>query len=109
MKAQTSTLDINAIKSTALGLKDTKTSVTAVWDKLFKVPAKKRQKGIEDNTSGKYITPLVKDITTCGEYDKLAQSKRYVEKITMSDKLMPPPSHAHFSLLRELSPREDAS
>lgn len=75
IKAQTSTLDVNAIKSTALGLKDTQTSVTAVWDKLFKMPAKKRQKGIEENTGGKYITPLVKDLITCGEYDKLAQSK----------------------------------
>lgn len=49
--------------------------MSAVWDKLFKIPAKKRQKGLEDNTSGKYINPLVKDIITCGEYDRLAQSK----------------------------------
>jgi chromosome transmission fidelity protein 18 len=68
-------LDVNAIKSTALGLKDTQTSVSAVWDKLFKIPSKKRQKGIEDHTSGKYVTPLVKDIITCGEYDRLAQSE----------------------------------
>lgn len=46
VKSHTNTLDEKVIKSTALGLKDTSTSVTAVWDKLFKVPVKKRQKGI---------------------------------------------------------------
>lgn len=88
---------MNVLRSTALGLKDTQTSVTAVWDKLFKVPTKKRQKGLgmyfirlyssssdsqltlayvpEQHAEGKYVAPLVKDITTCGEYDKLAQSQ----------------------------------
>jgi chromosome transmission fidelity protein 18 len=54
IKSQTTTLDEKAIKSTALGLKDTSTSVTAVWDKLFKIPAKKRQKGVGQSLNGLY-------------------------------------------------------
>ena len=46
IKSQTNVLDDKVIRSTALGLKDTSTSVTAVWDKLFKVPNRKRPKGI---------------------------------------------------------------
>ena len=75
VRTQSDTLHEKMIRSTALGLKDTATSVTAVWDKLFRTPSKKRQKGIEEAIGDKYVSPLVKDISTCGEYDKLAQSK----------------------------------
>lgn len=46
IRRQTDNLDVRIIKQTALGLKDTSTSVLATWDKLFKIPAKKRLKGI---------------------------------------------------------------
>ena len=75
VRTQSDTLHEKMIRSTALGLKDTATSVTAVWDKLFRTPSKKRQKGIEEAIGDRYVSPLVKDISTCGEYDKLAQSK----------------------------------
>ena len=51
-------------------MKDTGTSVSAVWDRLFKKPNRKKGGG---STDEKYVHRLVKDVQTCGEYDKISQ------------------------------------
>jgi chromosome transmission fidelity protein 18 len=62
-----------AIKSSAVGLKDSGTTLQAVWNDIFiPVSAKVRRKtaGIDD---GKYVNRLVNVISTSGEYDKVVQ------------------------------------
>lgn len=54
-----------------VGMKDTGTSVSAVWDRLFKKP--QRKKGGGGDSDEKYVNRLVKDLSTCGEYDKISQ------------------------------------
>lgn len=94
IKSQTSTITESIIKSATIGSKDTGTSASAVWDRLFRIPNKKRtdRKGtftpvlpllryseilsaitVEDD--GKYVNRLFRDVLTCGEYDKLAQGE----------------------------------
>ena len=46
IRKQTDVLEEKVIKSTALGMKDMSTSVSAVWTKLFKIPGKKSKKGL---------------------------------------------------------------
>ena len=61
------------LRSSALGLKDTGTSLQTVWDSLtIPVAAKQRRKtqGIDD---GKYVDKLSFAIQACGDYDKLLQ------------------------------------
>ena len=66
-------LTSDMLKSSALGLKDTGTSLQTVWDALtIPVAAKQRRKtqGIDD---GKYVDKLSFAIQACGDYDKLLQ------------------------------------
>lgn len=51
-------------------MKDTGTSVGAVWDRLFKKPSRKKGGG---NPEDKYVNRIVRDVQTCGEYEKISQ------------------------------------
>ena len=70
IKRRSTVVDEVAIKTTMVGMKDTGTSVGAVWDRLFKKPNRKKGGG---STDEKYVHRLVKDVQTCGEYDKISQ------------------------------------
>lgn len=72
IKRRSTVVDEHAIKSTTIGMKDTGTSTTAVWDRLFKKPKRKKGGGGTDSDE-KYVNRLVRDIQTCGEYDKISQ------------------------------------
>lgn len=114
VRKQSDTLEAEAIKSAALGSKDTSASVSAIWDRLFKMPAKKRPKNTlsvnadtgraEDAADGRYVSSLSREISTCGEYDKLAQSEhdRCVKYPAATDVLFS-------SLLRELPQSEKSA
>lgn len=69
VKTKSSKVTEAIVKSAALGLKDTGTSASAVWDSLFKVPYDR--KGKSAGHDGKYIDRLIKEITTCGEYERI--------------------------------------
>lgn len=61
------------IRSSAVGLKDSGTTLQSVWNDLFiPVSAKARRKavGIDD---GKYVTRLVNTVQASGEYDRVVQ------------------------------------
>lgn len=70
IKRRSTVVDEHAIKSTMVGMKDTATSVSAVWDRLFKKPARRKGGGGDDD---KYVNRIVRDVQTCGEYDKISQ------------------------------------
>ncbi|GAA5970017.1 hypothetical protein JCM3765_007278 [Sporobolomyces pararoseus] len=69
IKRKGDVVDEKAIRSTSLGMKDTGTSSIQVLDRLFKKPS--RKKGV--STDDRYITRIVRDVQTSGEYEKIAQ------------------------------------
>ncbi|GAA6060295.1 hypothetical protein JCM10212_002936 [Sporobolomyces blumeae] len=69
IKRKGTVVDEQAIRSTSLGMKDTGTSSIQVVDRLFKKPP--RKKGVVDD--GRYVTRIVRDLQTSGEYEKIAQ------------------------------------
>jgi len=50
-------------------MKDTGTSSIQVLDRLFKKPS--RKKGV--STDDRYVSRVVRDVQTSGEYEKIAQ------------------------------------
>lgn len=50
-------------------MKDTGTSSTVVLDRLFKKPNRKKSGGTDD----KFVNRIVRDVQTCGEYEKISQ------------------------------------
>ena len=63
-------VDDAALRSAAVGSKDGGTSLGAVWDRLFRIPHDRKgaPTGTED---GRYVERVLKDVQTCGEYEKL--------------------------------------
>lgn len=53
-----------------VGLKDTGTSSTQVIERLFKKPPRKKGGGGSDD---RFINRIVRDVQTCGEYEKISQ------------------------------------
>ena len=72
-------MDEQAIRSTSLGMKDTGTSSIQVLDRLFKKPS--RKKGV--STDDRYITRIVRDVQTSGEYEKIAQGKSLSHSLSL--------------------------
>lgn len=81
-------MDEKIVKAATVGMKDTGTSASAVWDRLFRIPVNKKGKNQGRSASSgsnsqligctgdeKYVNRLVKDVSTCGEYDKLIQGQ----------------------------------
>lgn len=78
-----------AVRDNTVGAKDTGTSAAAVWHKLFKraydrkgktgtwgligVALPTKLKITAEVDQSKYVDRLVKDLSTCGEYDKIVQ------------------------------------
>ena len=62
-------VDESTIKSASIGSKDSGTSPSAVWDRLFRRTNPKQAQ----QTADRYVERLVRDVQTCGEYDKLVQ------------------------------------
>ncbi|BGO89065.1 Chromosome transmission fidelity protein 18 [Rhodotorula toruloides] len=75
IKRNGSTVDEHAIRSSALGQKDTGTSSSQVLDRLFKKPPRKRGAPSGDRVGAdeRYVARIVKDVQTSGEYEKIAQ------------------------------------
>ncbi|BGP22340.1 hypothetical protein Rt10032_c07g3187 [Rhodotorula toruloides] len=75
IKRNGSTVDERAIRSSALGQKDTGTSSSQVLDRLFKKPPRKRGAPSGDGVGAdeRYVARIVKDVQTSGEYEKIAQ------------------------------------
>ncbi|KAL7336329.1 hypothetical protein BJY59DRAFT_718395, partial [Rhodotorula toruloides] len=75
IKRNGSTVDEHAIRSSALGQKDTGTSSSQVLDRLFKKPPRKRGAPSGDGVGAdeRYVARIVKDVQTSGEYEKIAQ------------------------------------
>ncbi|GAA5833833.1 hypothetical protein JCM5353_003070 [Sporobolomyces roseus] len=69
IKRRGNVVDEQAIRSTSLGMKDTGTSSIQVLDRLFKKPS--RKKGV--STDDRYVSRVVRDVQTSGEYEKIAQ------------------------------------
>ena len=73
IKSKTLVVTDEAIKSSAVGLKDSGTTLQTVWNDLFiPLAAKVRRKtaGIDD---GRYVTRLMNSVQACGDYDKVVQ------------------------------------
>ncbi|KAH9814323.1 P-loop containing nucleoside triphosphate hydrolase protein [Melampsora americana] len=69
VQSQSGVASESAIKSAAMvGMKDTGTSVQSVLSKLFKLPRKAKE-----GESGHQLSELIKDIGTCGEYNRIMQ------------------------------------
>ncbi|EMS19142.1 chromosome transmission fidelity protein 18 [Rhodotorula toruloides NP11] len=75
IKRNGSTADKRAIRSSALGQKDTGTSSSQVLDRLFKKPPRKRRAPLGDGVAAneRYVARIVNDVQTSGEYEKIAQ------------------------------------
>ncbi|GAA5991782.1 hypothetical protein JCM11641_005682, partial [Rhodosporidiobolus odoratus] len=75
IKRNGSVVDPNAIRSSALGAKDTGTSSAQVLDRLFKKPARKRGAPAEGGIGSdeKFVHRIVRDVQTSGEYEKISQ------------------------------------
>ncbi|GAA6038469.1 hypothetical protein JCM8097_004581 [Rhodosporidiobolus ruineniae] len=75
IKRNGSVVNPEAIKSSALGSKDTGTSSSQVLDRLFKKPARKRGAPTDSGIGSdeKYVNRIVKDVQTSGEYEKISQ------------------------------------
>ncbi|GAA93611.1 uncharacterized protein L969DRAFT_91277 [Mixia osmundae IAM 14324] len=72
IKSKGTRLDEQAIRSSSIGLKDTGTSPGAVWDHLFRIPTD-RKGAPRAGRDGSIFEWLLRDVSTCGEYDKIAQ------------------------------------
>lgn len=53
-------------------MKDTGTSSTVVLDRLFKKPSVKKNPGVNHE---KFVNRIVRDVQTCGEYEKISQGR----------------------------------
>ncbi|GAA5932082.1 hypothetical protein JCM3775_004236 [Rhodotorula graminis] len=75
IKRNGSVVDEAAIRNSSLGKKDTGTSASQVLDRLFKKPQRKRglQAGSGIGSDERYMTRIVTDVQTSGEYEKIAQ------------------------------------
>ncbi|GJN87911.1 hypothetical protein Rhopal_000866-T1 [Rhodotorula paludigena] len=75
IKRNGSTVNENAIRSSALGRKDTGTSSSQVLDRLFKKPPRKRgaPTGSGVGSDERYVGRIVTDVQTSGEYEKISQ------------------------------------
>lgn len=73
IKSRSTVVTADAIKSSAVGSKDSGTSLQSVWNALL-VPmaAKQRRKeiGLDD---GRYVDRLAFMVQACGEYDRVVQ------------------------------------
>ncbi|KWU40983.1 P-loop containing nucleoside triphosphate hydrolase protein, partial [Rhodotorula sp. JG-1b] len=75
IKRNGSTVDAEAIRSSALGQKDTGTSSSQVLNRIFKKPPRKRGApgasgvGVDE----RYVARIVRDVQTSGEYEKISQ------------------------------------
>jgi chromosome transmission fidelity protein 18 len=70
IKRKSKFVDVEAIRSTVVGMKDTGTSSTVVIDRLFKKPPRKKGASTSDD---RYLNRIVRDVQTCGEYEKISQ------------------------------------
>ncbi|GAA5979308.1 hypothetical protein JCM10908_002874 [Rhodotorula pacifica] len=75
IKRNGSTVDANAIRSSALGQKDTGTSSAQVLNRIFKKPPRKRgAPGVSGvGVDERYVARIVRDVQTSGEYEKISQ------------------------------------
>ena len=78
IKRNGSTVDAEAIRSSALGQKDTGTSSSQVLNRIFKKPPRKRgAPGVSGvGVDERYVARIVRDVQTSGEYEKISQGKR---------------------------------
>lgn len=75
IKRNGSKVNESAIRSSALGRKDTGTSSSQVLDRLFKKPPRKRgaPTGSGVGSDERYVGRIVTDVQTSGEYEKISQ------------------------------------
>ncbi|GAA5965764.1 hypothetical protein JCM8115_000918 [Rhodotorula mucilaginosa] len=75
IKRNGSTVDAEAIRSSALGQKDTGTSSSQVLNRIFKKPPRKRgAPGVSGvGVDERYVARIVRDVQTSGEYEKISQ------------------------------------
>ncbi|GAA5879108.1 hypothetical protein JCM3774_005574 [Rhodotorula dairenensis] len=75
IKRNGSTVDAEAIRSSALGQKDTGTSSSQVLNRIFKKPPRKRgAPGVSGvGVDERYVARIFRDVQTSGEYEKISQ------------------------------------
>lgn len=71
IKRKSTVVDAEAIKSHIVGMKDSGTSSTVVLERLFKKPPRKKGESTED----KFVNRILRDVQTCGEYEKISQGE----------------------------------
>lgn len=69
IKRQGNRVDEAAVRSAGIGSKDTGTSAQAALSGLFRMPYK--QKKNFEHADGRYVHRLHRDLSTCGEYDRI--------------------------------------
>jgi chromosome transmission fidelity protein 18 len=71
IKSKSTIVTDDAIKSSAVGLKDSGTTLQSTWNSLFipiSAKTRRKQSGIDN---GKYVKRLIDTVFSCGDYDKL--------------------------------------
>lgn len=72
IKAKSGRVDQASLRSAAVGLKDSGTSPSAVWQTLFRIPHD-RKGAKRPGDDGRFVNRIVKALQTCGEYDRIQQ------------------------------------
>jgi chromosome transmission fidelity protein 18 len=73
IKSKSGEVNEKMIRSSTVGLKDSGTSLNAMWNSLFVPLSAKKRRQTQGIAEGKYVNRLAFDIQACGEYDKVVQ------------------------------------
>ncbi|RSH94825.1 hypothetical protein EHS25_004631 [Saitozyma podzolica] len=73
VKSKSSAVTDDAIRTSSVGLKDSGTTLQAVWKSLFVPMAAKQRRKVAGIDDGRYVDRLTFEIQACGDTDKLVQ------------------------------------
>lgn len=73
IKSKSSVVTQDAIKTSAVGTKDSGTTLQTAWNSLFTPMAAKQRRKQLGIDNGKYVDRLAFMVQACGEYDRLVQ------------------------------------
>lgn len=73
IKAKAGDIDEKTIRHATVGLKDSGSSLNAVWNNLLVPMSAKKRRQVHGVTEGKYVNRLAFELQACGEYDRIMQ------------------------------------
>lgn len=73
VKSKSSAVTDDVIRTSSVGLKDSGTTLQAVWKSLFVPMAAKQRRKVAGIDDGRYVDRLTFEIQACGDTDKLVQ------------------------------------